>query len=133
MTNASPATSGSAASVLSSERISEWVDGYLLAWTTNSPADIAALFSEDAEYHESPYETEWIGRDEIVEGWRSRWDWQKGGWEFEWTLESLDGNTAVITGIGHYAKLGDFDNVWTVTFDDSGLCARFVMINTERS
>ena len=113
--------------------VTTWVDAYILAWASNATADIAALFAEDAEYHETPYETEWIGRDEIVDGWQGRWDWQQGGWDFEWTLVSIDGVTAVITGIGHYKKLGDFDNLWTVTFNDAGLCTRFDMRNTERS
>jgi hypothetical protein len=114
------------------DAITLWVDGYLRAWRSNASADIAALFTVDAEYHEAPFDTAWVGRDEIVTGWRSRWDWQQGGWTFEWSIVSVDGTTAVITGIGHYAELGDFDNVWTVTFDESGLCSRFEMLNTER-
>jgi hypothetical protein len=113
--------------------VTRWVEGYVTAWTSNARADIEVLFTEDADYHESPYETRWIGRDAIVEGWRSRWDWQSGGWEFEWSITAIDGWDVVITGIGRYAKLGDFDNVWTVTFDESGRCCRFVMVNTERS
>jgi len=115
------------------ESVGVWVDGYLRAWASNSPEDIAALFTEDAEYHESPFETEWIGRDEIVEGWRSRWDWQAGGWDFEWSIASISGATATVIGVGRYKKLGDFDNTWTVTFGSSGLCSRFEMLNTERS
>jgi hypothetical protein len=45
-------------------------------------SDIAAVFTSGAEYHEWPYETDWSGRDEIVEGWQSRDDWQKNGWTF---------------------------------------------------
>lgn len=118
---------------LTADSIDHWVGGYVRAWTSNTPADIAALFTETAEYHESPYETDWIGRDEIVEGWRSRWNWQAGGWEFEWSLAEIDGSTATITGIGHYEELGDFDNVWTVSFDETGRCTRFDMVNTERT
>jgi len=131
MTNPSPASESTATTT--TESVTHWVDGYLRAWATNDPADIAALFAEEAEYHESPYDTEWIGRDEIVEGWQSRWDWQQGGWTFEWTITSITGPTVVITGVGHYKKLGNFDNVWTVTFDDSGLATRFVMLNTEQN
>ena len=121
-----------AVTTLTSESVALWVDAYLKAWTTNAATDIAALFSGAAEYHESPYKTKWVGRDAIVDGWRSRWDWQKGGWNFEWSLSSITGSTVVITGVGHYKELGDFDNVWTVTFDASGRAARFEMLNTER-
>jgi len=122
----------SAAGTPTAESITSWVDGYLRAWTTNASNDIAALFTEEAEYHEAPYDTEWIGRDEIVEGWQSRWDWQQGGWNFEWSITSIDGAQVVITGVGHYTKLGNFDNVWTLTFDESGRCSRFEMLNTEQ-
>ena len=132
MTNTTSAADATTAAPTTAA-ITSWVEGYLKAWETNASADIAALFTEEAEYHESPYDTEWIGRDEIVKGWQSRWDWQQGGWTFEWTITSVVGATVVITGIGHYTKLGDFDNVWTVTFDESGLATMFVMLNTERS
>jgi hypothetical protein len=131
MTNTSPLPVH--ATPVSTDTIARWVGGYVQAWTSNSRADIAALFTEDAEYHEEPFDTEWVGRDEIVDGWRGRWDWQQGGWTFEWLITSVDNLTAVITGIGHYTELGDFDNVWTVTFDESGVCRRFEMFNTERN
>jgi hypothetical protein len=130
MTNTSPLPAHTAA--VSTKTVTDWVGNYVHAWESNSRADIATLFTEDAEYHEAPFDTEWVGRDEIVEGWRGRWDWQQGGWTFEWSITSVDGPTAVITGIGHYTELGDFDNVWTVTFDELGLCSRFDMFNTER-
>lgn len=114
------------------ESITAWVDSYLLAWKSNSSEDIAALFTENAEYHEAPFDTAWIGRDAIVEGWQSRWDWQKGGWDFEWSIASINGSSVVVTGAGHYTELGDFDNVWTVTFDASGRSSRFDMLNTEQ-
>jgi SnoaL-like domain len=126
-------TSHAATSVpLDSSTITGWVDGYLRAWTSNSRADIAALFTEDAEYSETPFETNWIGREAIIDGWRDRWDWQQGGWTFDWSVSSISGRTAVLAGVGHYAELGEFDNVWTVTFDESGRCSRFEMVNTER-
>ncbi|MGA1813811.1 nuclear transport factor 2 family protein [Frondihabitans sp. 4ASC-45] len=115
------------------DTITTWVDSYLLAWRSNEKADIEDLFTEDAEYHEAPFDTEWIGRDAIVEGWRGRWDWQQGGWDSDWSIASIDGPTVLITGIGHYVELGDFDNVWTLHFDASGLCSKFNMLNTERN
>ena len=113
--------------------VSSWVERYLKAWRSNSVEDIAALFTEDAEYLESPYSTEWIGREAIVAGWRGRWAWQAGGWDFEWSVVGIDGMTAVVTGIGHYVELGNFDNSWTVSFDNSGRSIRFEMVNTERA
>ena len=117
---------------ITTETVTAWVDRYLAAWETNDPEDIAGLFTEDGEYHEGPYETDWIGRDEIVAGWRSRWDWQQGGWSFDWQIVSIGSATAVITGVGRYTKLGNFDNHWTVTFRTPEECTNFTMINTAR-
>jgi hypothetical protein len=30
--------------------VERWMDGYVHAWTTNDPGDIAALFTDDANY-----------------------------------------------------------------------------------
>jgi ketosteroid isomerase-like protein len=117
---------------VTAEDVAAWTARYIRAWETNDAHDIASLFTEDAEYHESPYETDWIGRDEIVEGWRSRWGWQQGGWTFDWNLVSLDGPVAVVQGVGRYTELGNFDNVWTLTFRTPELCDSFQMVNTER-
>jgi hypothetical protein len=113
--------------------ITAWIENYVHAWETNDTTDIEALFTEDAEYHEGPYTTEWIGRDDIVKGWQSRWAWQHGGWSFEWSIDKIDGMVVSVSGIGRYTELGNFDNAWTITFDPSGRCSRFEMVNTERA
>ena len=113
-----------------SNTVDSWMQRYLTAWATNESAHIGDLFTEDAEYHEVGYDTDWIGRAEIVEGWQSRFEWQSGGWTFDWTLAAIVGDTAAITGTGHYAALGDFGNIWTVTFDGDR-CSMFRMWNGE--
>jgi ketosteroid isomerase-like protein len=112
--------------------VTAWVDRYEKAWRSNASVDIAALFTTDAEYLEEPYVTRWSGRDAIVDGWRSRWNWQQGGWSFTWRLVSLQGPVAVVSGVGTYTELGRFDNRWTLTFGSAGRCTRFHMVNTER-
>lgn len=119
-------------SLMSAASVTIWIDRYLTAWRTNAAEDIQNLFTEDGEYHEAPYETDWIGREAIVNGWRSRWDWQQGGWSFDWDLVSVSGDTAVVRGVGRYVELGDFDNEWTIRFRTPELCADFTMVNTER-
>ncbi|MFI5846028.1 nuclear transport factor 2 family protein [Catenuloplanes sp. NPDC051500] len=116
---------------LTDDLVTAWITRYEHAWRTNDPADIVALFTADAEYHEEPYETHWIGRDAIVTGWRSRWGWQQGGWEFSSEITEISCDTVTITGVGVYAELGTFDNRWTVTFTGDR-CTRFHMVNTER-
>ncbi|WP_405495531.1 nuclear transport factor 2 family protein [Streptomyces sp. NBC_00096] len=117
--------------MVTKQQVETWVEGYVRAWTSNSRKDIAALFTPEAEYHEWPYETDWVGREAIVEGWRGRAGWQEGGWEFEWSLLTINGDTAAIEGTGRYTELGTFANLWTVTFDSHGKCAVFRMWNNE--
>ncbi len=107
--------------------VEDWVEQYLRAWRSNEPDDIRALFTQDAEYHETPYETHWIGRAAIVKGWRSRWNWQQGGWTFDWQVVSPGQEQVVVEGVG----LGNFSNVWTLEFAPDGRCRRFHMVNQE--
>lgn len=113
------------------QHVQTWIAAYVHAWTTADPADIGALFSPDAEYHEKPYATDWIGRDEIVAGWLSRQQWQEGGWTFTSTITGIDGDTATVEGTGVYKELGTFANYWTMTLDASGACTMFRMVNNE--
>lgn len=46
-----------------------WLDRYVDAWRSNDPADVAALFAEDAVYSYGPFREEARGRDEIVRRW----------------------------------------------------------------
>jgi len=115
----------------SAQRVQTWIESYVHAWNTAEAKDIRALFAPAAEYHERPYQTSWVGRDAIVEGWLGRQPWQEGGWTFEATVLMVTGNTAAIQGTGVYTKLGTFENLWVVTFDARGKCTEFRMWNNE--
>jgi len=113
------------------QQVRSWVEAYVRAWRSGAAKDITPLFAPRAEYHEHPYTTDWIGRDAIVEGWLSRQEWQSGGWEFDWSVLAVNGDTAAIGGTGVYAELGTFANLWTVTFDARGKCTVFRMWNNQ--
>lgn len=118
---------------ITEQQVSDWVDGYVKAWRSTDPEDIAALFADDAESHEWPYETAWIGLKEIVSGWQAREAWQEGGWSFEWELLAINGDTFAVKGVGTYRELGRFDNLWVVTLDEAGKCTVLRMWNNEIS
>ncbi|GAA2683081.1 nuclear transport factor 2 family protein [Streptomyces lunalinharesii] len=117
--------------MVSEQQVRDWVEGYVRAWATNSRKDIAALFTPHAEYHEWPYETDWVGREEIVDGWLDRAPWQEGGWVFAWSVLTVNGDTAAIEGTGRYEELGTCANLWTVTFDENATCTMFRMWNNQ--
>jgi len=116
---------------ITEEQVTSWVEGYVRAWESAEPKDIAAIFANDAESHEWPYETEWIGLPAIIAGWRERMDWQKDGWSFEWRLLAINGDTFAVQGVGRYVKLGNFDNLWVGTMNEDGKAAVLRMWNNE--
>jgi len=56
---------------ITTDQLSEWLRRYFHAWVTNDPAEVAALFSEDAVYYYSPFKEPSRGRTDIVEKWVS--------------------------------------------------------------
>jgi SnoaL-like domain len=117
---------------LTADQIDDWVGRYLAAWLSNDPADIAAVFAVDAESHELPYATDSENLAEITAVWLERAGWEgTGNWTFEWEQVAVNGDTFVVTGIGHYPALGDFNNLWVVTLNESGKATMFRMWNNE--
>ena len=49
--------------------LDKWVAKYRKAWESNDPADIAALWTEDAAWYRRPDEEPVLGRDAIVQAW----------------------------------------------------------------
>jgi len=122
--------------MITDSSITTWVETYVRAWRAEDAVEradaLATLFTEDAESHEWPYETHWVGRHEIEKGWTRRLPWQEGGWTFDWQVLAVNGDTFVVRGLGRYTELGTFDNLWVVTIDEaSGRCSTFRMWNNE--
>jgi hypothetical protein len=46
-----------------------WLEGYFVAWRSNDPAEVEALFTEDAVYSYGPFTEPASGRDAIVRSW----------------------------------------------------------------
>src|SRR6186997_2500493 len=49
--------------------VARWMDAYRDAWVSNVPAQVAALFTEDAAFASEAFQPPWQGRDEIVRRW----------------------------------------------------------------
>ncbi|WP_374200333.1 nuclear transport factor 2 family protein [Arthrobacter sp. M4] len=100
--------------------------GYEGAWTSNSPDDIRALFTEDAVYETRPNDpSPWRGHSEIVEKWIEAQD-QPEDWTFEWTLLGIDGDTAYVQGLTTYLNgQPTYDNLWIIRFAPDGRASAF--------
>lgn len=106
--------------------VTDWVEGYKRAWTSNDPDDIRALFTAEARYYTAPFRDPWEGMAEILAGWKGRADHQ-GTWSFEYEVLSESGGLGVVQGVTHYRDQGrDYSNLWLVWLDDDGRCTRFV-------
>lgn len=105
------------------DRISTWVDGYVRAWNSNTPADIGALFAEDATYYTEPYRDPWRGRGAIVEHWLQHQD-APGETTFTWHPIVVGDNLAIIQGTTTYPDR-TFSNLWVIRLDADGRCREF--------
>ena len=119
------------------ESVQAWLDAYSRAWETYDRDEIAALFSEDAEYRWHPADDPEKGRDAIVEAWLAPDGTQSsrdtaGTYRGEYRPYAVDGNRAVAIGTSTYwkdATRAEVDrlyyNSWLLEFDDEGKCSSF--------
>ena len=106
-----------------SDGVRAWVEGYVVAWNSNSPDDIVRLFTEDAEYYTDPYGPPWVGRAQIVEQWLARQD-RAGETSFEWQPLVITDEVAVVTGETTYPHAA-YSNLWVIRLDADGRCREF--------
>ena len=113
--------------------VKSWMAGYLAAWDTNDPADIAALFTPDAVYRPTPHSDGWHGNAAIVAGWLDRKD-DPGTWSFEHMILAVDGDVAVVEGRTVYTTPPlEYSNLWVLRFASDGRCREFVEWWVDRS
>jgi ketosteroid isomerase-like protein len=55
---------------LTEAEASEWLARYGIAWETGDFLGAGSLFSEDAVYHEDPFDVPMCGRDQIQQYWK---------------------------------------------------------------
>ena len=107
----------------SPDAVTAWMDDYRAAWVSNDPAQIGALFTEDAEYFPEPYAEPWRGREQIVERWLDRKD-DPGSWTFEWHPLAVTDDVAIIEGETVYPTIR-YSNLWVLRLDGSGRARHF--------
>lgn len=117
------------------DQVQRWLDGYIAAWASNDPEEIAALFTEDVEYSYRPWVDDKVtarGHDAVVESWtRSSEvpDIQAAEtWEAHYEPYVVEGNRAVAIGWSKYLFQDDvklYHNAFLVEFDDEGRCSSF--------
>lgn len=108
-----------------SERLDRWMDGYVLAWSTNDEDHIRALFTDDAIYDPQTADGEWEGIDEIVARWQDIDD-DEDDWVFQWRPLVETDELAVVTGGTRYDDPpAVYRNLFVIRFADDGRCYDF--------
>jgi ketosteroid isomerase-like protein len=103
-----------------------WVEKYIVAWNSNEPKDIEALFADDAEYFTEPYAPVWRGRDAIVREWIEKKD-EPGDTEFSYEVIAIEGDLGFVRGRTLYKKPPRvYDNLWEITLGRDGKATKFV-------
>jgi ketosteroid isomerase-like protein len=112
---------------LTAVQLTSWLQSYGKAWETRDAAAVTKLFTENATYHEMPFDTPKQGRAGIDEYWRGVTADQRDV-QFKYEVISVAGNT----GVAHWsAKFRaestgatiELDGVFVLEFDSSGLCS----------
>jgi hypothetical protein len=100
------------------------MDGYSRAWRSNDPADIRALFTDDAEYRTEPWVEPWRGIDAIVSGWLDRQD-EPDTAGFIWSVLVETDAIVVVEATTDYRDGPTYANLWVVRFGSNGQATRF--------
>lgn len=99
--------------------IYEWMAALLTAWDPNAPADIRAIFTDDAVFRNEPFTTPFGGVDSIVDEWMRRRD-ESGSYTFEWRPLTVTADIAVVVGETRYPSVPTFSTLVRTTPDDAG-------------
>jgi hypothetical protein len=108
-----------------SERLDDWMERYVNAWSSNDPEEIAALFTPDAVYDPQTADGELHGHDEIIDWWLDIDD-HPDNWDFDWIPLVETDEVAVITATTRYHNpAASYRNLFVIRFDDDDLCGDF--------
>jgi ketosteroid isomerase-like protein len=109
------------------EDVRAWLEAYGRAARSNDPAEVAALFSDDAVYRVGPFAEPWTGRERIVAEWTADPEGQTDltfraeplfgageRWAAHWTM-TFGTRAAPDTTT-------ELDGLLVLRFDDAGRC-----------
>jgi ketosteroid isomerase-like protein len=107
--------------------VSRWLAGYEAAWRTAGAESLAALFTADATYLQSPYAQPVTGLDAIGR----MWEEEREGPDEVFTLTAgilaVDGETAVIRAEVRYGDppRQEYRDLWVIRLAEDGRCTWF--------
>ncbi|WP_375399599.1 nuclear transport factor 2 family protein [uncultured Amnibacterium sp.] len=109
----------------SRDAVDDWIHRYLVAWDSNDPDDVRAIFTPDAAYRFHPWDEPLRGVDAIIAQWTGEARDEAGDHAFTWSVIAVDGPTAVVQGRTRYDDGDVYDNLWVIELTDDGLARAF--------
>ena len=112
--------------------IDRWLAGYLAAWRSDDPAQIAALFTDDARYYIAPHREPLVGPAAVADWWSGMGE-SHLPWTFEYDIVAREGDLHVVRAITRYpegtngeTRPTEFRNLWLVTLADGDRAREFI-------
>jgi ketosteroid isomerase-like protein len=105
------------------DTLTNWMTAYRKAWESNDPADIGALFTDDAVYYKEPFTEPLRGRDAIIAMWHEHQD-AAGTFTFTWKPFSVTETQAFVQGETGYATVR-YSNLWVIRLAPDGRATEF--------
>lgn len=104
------------------EDLAGWLEAYGAAWEAKDPALVAAIFTEDATYQETPYAEPFRGREEISEYWSSVTA-DQADVDFGFEALSISGNTGIAQWSARFRSISgdvpvELNGVFVLEFED---------------
>jgi ketosteroid isomerase-like protein len=107
--------------------VSRWLADYEAAWRTPGTGLLTWIFTDDASYHQSPYEQPVAGLEAI----RRMWEEERAGpdevFTFATEIVALEGPTAVVRAEVRYGDpvSQEYRDLWIIRLGDDGRCSWF--------
>jgi ketosteroid isomerase-like protein len=104
-----------------------WIQGYERAWRAAGTAGLAALFTQDATYRQSPYAEPLVGLDAIAVAWERERDGPDEVFTMTSEIVAVEGNTGVARLVVRYGDplRQEYQDLWLVRFAEDGRCSSF--------
>ncbi len=112
---------------LTTAALEAWLTRYEQAWEQRDPAQAASLFTDDASYHEMPFDAPKAGRTGIRDYWATVTADQRDV-DFRSQVVAVNGRTGVarwsasLRSAASGARV-ELDGVFVLQFDGNGLCS----------
>jgi ketosteroid isomerase-like protein len=107
------------------EAVDDWVAAYEALWRSPGTELLAEVFSPDAVYLASPWQTPLHGLQAIADFWEAERDGPDEQFTMSHKILAVDGSTAVVRVEVDYADGDRWRDLWVLSFDAEGRCSGF--------